>query len=202
MLAGDPDLTGIAPAQDVLDAGGALAALGLVGCLEGPQSLDGLVEVGRDVGEEVGDRTGVGGEDVDPHARVGGRDPGHVPDALPAQPYGRLLGVLQPCGDQAGHEVRHVRDEGDGPVVGVRVHDHRDGPAVRDQLQREVQDLGVGVPGRGEYPGPALEEVTGGGQRPGLLAARHGVAADVGGEVRPSSSSSRRGPPLTEATSR
>ncbi|GAA3506525.1 hypothetical protein GCM10019016_136400 [Streptomyces prasinosporus] len=100
---------------------------------------------------------------------VGGGDPGHVPDALAAQPYGGLVGVLQAGGDHAGHQVRHVGDEGHGAVVGVGVHDDRHGTAVRHQFQGEVEDLGVGVAGGGEDPGAALEEVAGGGQRAGLL---------------------------------
>ena len=87
--------------------------------------------------------------------------------------------LLQPRRDHAGDQMRGVRDERDGPVVRVGVHHHRDGAAERDQFQGEVEHLGVGVAGRGEHPGPALEEVRGGGQRPGALPPGHRMRADV-----------------------
>ena len=79
----------------------------------------------------------------------------------------------------AGDQLRGVGDEGDGPVVGVGVHDDRDGAAERDQFQGEVEHLGVGVPGRRQHPGAALEEVGGGGERARASPARHRVRADV-----------------------
>ncbi|GAA3070198.1 hypothetical protein GCM10020000_63360 [Streptomyces olivoverticillatus] len=148
-MPGTRERLGVAAAQHVLDAGGAVDPLVLVGGVQGAQGPYGLVEVGGEAGEDVGHGAGVGGEDVDPHPRVGGGDAGDVADALAAQAHGRLVRVPQAGGDHAGDQLRGVRDEGDRPVVGVGVHDDGHGTAQGDQFEGEVEDLGVGVAGGG-----------------------------------------------------
>lgn len=172
MFAGDPDPARVAAAQHVLNTLGARAALVVVAGLQTAQRAYRLVQIGCDPGQHVRDRAGVGGEDLHPHPGVGGGDPGHVPDALAAEAYGGLVGLLQPGGDHRRDQLRGVGNESDGPVVGVGVHDDRDGAAERDQFQGEVEDLGVGVTGRSEDPGAALEEIRGGGEGAGPLLAR------------------------------
>ncbi len=183
VLARHPGAAGVAAPQDVLDACHAVEPLLLVGGVQGAQGPYGLLQVGGDAGEDVGHGPGVGGEDVDPHARVGGGDAGDVADALAAQAHGGLVGVPQAGGDQAGEQLRGVRDERDGPVVGVGVHDDGHRAAQRDELEGEVEDLGVGLVGGRQHPRPALEEVGGGRHRPGALAAGHRVGAQIAAEV-------------------
>ena len=100
-LPGTRTRPGVAAAQHVLDAVGALAALGLVGGLQGAQRPHRLVEVGGDLGEHVGDRARVGGEDVDPHPRGRRRRSGSRP-GCPARtavrrPPRRPPGGRRPC---------------------------------------------------------------------------------------------------------
>ena len=129
---------------------------------------------------------GVLGADVGPDARVPGRHPGHVAEAAGGQAQQRavLLGAGARRVHQRGrHQVGHVGDHGDQPVVvGGREHEHV-GPQARDHALEAVEGGQVGGRRRGEHPDRALEEVGVGPAQPDLLGAGHGVAADEAGMV-------------------
>ena len=154
VLAGDPDPARVAAAQHVLDAGGAARGARPRRRTAGRAGPDRLVEVGGDVGEHVGDRAGVRGEDVDPHP--GSEAAIRVTSRMPC-PHSRTA-ASSACSSRAATMLEtscgHVRDEGDGPVVGVRVHHDRDGTArattsSRARLSTSVSVSRVGVSTQG-----------------------------------------------------
>ena len=140
------------------------------------------VEVGLHVAQDLAHRGLVGADDLAPHVRVAGRDPGDVAHALARQREVLGLGLGELAGGEYGEQVRQVRRAGHRPVVLDRREPHRLGAAQPGQRLDQVDRLRRGVDVRRDRPRPAVEERGGGGQRAGPLAAGHRVAADVAGE--------------------
>ena len=118
VLARQPGPAGVAPDQHLAQRGP--GPLGVLGHLV--QRAHDRVDVLAQLGQDAGHRLGVGREDVHPQVGVGGGHPGDVAQALTGQRQRRVLPLGQPGGDQRGRHLRHVRDQGDGGVVGGGGH--------------------------------------------------------------------------------
>ena len=160
------------------------------------------VEIGRDFFEHAGHFARVSGDDRGPQPRVGMGDPGDVAQALAGQAEGFGRDVAQRARHERGYELRHVRDDGGGAVVGLRAHDDGQradrqgelldgqhdvasrGPLCRSAGGRLRRSAGAPAPGfarpdRGDDPGSADEKVGVRRQGARALAPGHRVAADV-----------------------
>src|SRR5690606_2471729 len=81
-----------------------------------------VVEPRGEVVEDRADLAGVAADDVDPETAVAAGDPDDVAQALTGEGQIGAGRLGEQPGGQRRDEVRHVRDEGDGAVVGLGVH--------------------------------------------------------------------------------
>ena len=81
------------------------------------EHLDEPGEVGLHVAEDLPHRRLVGPEDLGPHVRVTGGDPGHVAHALTGQREVLRLGLGELPRGEYGEQVRQVRRTRHGAVV-------------------------------------------------------------------------------------
>ena len=159
------------------------------------------VEIGRDFFEHAGHFARVSGDDRGPQTRVGMGDPGDVAQALAGQAEGFGRDVAQRSRHERGYELRHVRDDGGGAVVGLRAHDDGQRADRQGELldgQHDVASRGPLCrsaggrlrrfaaapaprfrPDRGDDPGSSDEKVGVRRQGARALAPGHRVAADV-----------------------
>ena len=111
--------------------------------------------------DHLGDRAGVGGQDLRPQRAVARRDPRDVTQSLPGQPegVGGHRGRRQPRRHRGRDQMRRVRDQRHPLVMRFRVGDHRVGAAGQDErghrLHRGWRRLGQ----RAQRPGPAEEQI-------------------------------------------
>ncbi len=98
---------------------------------------------------------GIGGEDLEPHACPGGRDPGHVAQSL-AWISGRARSRrrLQPGRHRCCNDVRCVRHQRNPLIMLGRGHRDREGPAGQGQPRYQKNGLLVIDRLEAEHPRP------------------------------------------------
>jgi hypothetical protein len=184
VLARDPFAAEIAVGDGMGDVAAGADGIGvrrLVG--DRVQGREHAVEVAADLGEDGGDGSCVGREDLRPQRGVAGGDPGDVAQSLPGERDGGVRRVPQPRRHEAGRHLGQVRHQRDGLVVLGRRHDY----GHRAERQRELADRGerggVDVRRGTQHPRPAEEEVPPRRDRARPLASGQRVAAHVGAQV-------------------
>ena len=128
VLAGDPGVAGVAAGHGAGEhAAGALpvAARGAAPASRARTACSTASRSARELLQHRAQRGGVAGQDLGPHHRVAGRDPRDVAQPLAGQGHRAVGQLAQPGGDQAGGDLRHVRDRGHRGVVVGRGHPDR-----------------------------------------------------------------------------
>ena len=147
----------------------------------GRERLLELLDPAPVLGERVSQRLRVVEEDVDPDARVGAGDAGHVAERAAGGQERvvpldfRRTGLVD---EQVGERVREVARQRDDPVVRLGVD--RDGSRTEpgDECVDEPVALRIRLGQRCQEPRRPLEQLAAGVLRPARLGAAYGMAAD------------------------